>query len=126
MVPLHGAREAAALRDAGDVDQLACREESEGLADGEVVHVLDPELADGRHLRQVTELAGLGLVSFARLRAELDGRVAVAVGRAQPGHGVWARARTLTGIIVPSSWNSWVMPTLRPMSPMRSHGLITS
>jgi len=27
-------------------------------------------------------------------------------------------ATTLTGIIVPSAWNIWVIPTLRPISPM--------
>src|SRR5262245_35393173 len=32
-------------------------------------------------------------------------------------------ARTETATIVPSSWNTWVMPTFRPMSPIdiRSH-----
>ena len=27
-------------------------------------------------------------------------------------------ATTLTGIIVPSSWKTWVMPTLRPINPI--------
>ncbi len=31
-------------------------------------------------------------------------------------------ATTLTGIMVPSAWKTWVMPTLRPINPMLMSG----
>ncbi len=86
------AGEALALGDAGHVDQVARLEQvadREDLADRHVIDAVDPELADGGDLGQVLELAGLRLVQpLGDLRADLDGRVAVALGGAQLRDGV--------------------------------------
>jgi hypothetical protein len=61
---LDGPGEAAALRCADDVDDVAGREDVRDrqlLADAEVVDRLDAELAQGLRPRQVLELAGDGL-----------------------------------------------------------------
>ena len=84
------------LLDAGHVDDVAGGEEGhvELLADrvGGVAVALEPELANDGELGQVLELADLGLGELARLLdAELDGGVAVALGR--PEHGSRYSAR---------------------------------
>ena len=81
---------------------------------------------DRRDLGQVLELARLGLGQLARLVGpELHGGVAVAIGGPQAGDGVRLDLQDETATIVPSSWKTWVMPTLRPINPM-SDRLITS
>ena len=94
VVALDHTGEALALRDAGHVDQVAVGEdvaECDLLADLVGAQVVDAELAERAELRQVLELAGLRLRQLAaleRVGAELDGGVAVALGRAQPGHRI--------------------------------------
>src|SRR3954447_168268 len=93
VVALDRALEALALRDAGDLDPLARLEglDGHGLADLQLAGLV-AELDDVLHRRrvglaQVAEL-GLGEVLLAgRAERELDGLVAVAVERADPGHG---------------------------------------
>src|SRR3954467_3209816 len=96
VVALDRALEAFALRDAGDLDRLAGLEglDRDGLADGQLARLV-AELHDVLHRRrvrlaQVAEL-GLGEVLLARgAERELDGLVAVAVERADPGDGTRA------------------------------------
>src|SRR3954451_3750591 len=93
VVALDGALEALALRGAGDLELLAGLEglDRHGLADGQLAGLV-AELDDVLHRRgvglaQVAELA-LGEVLLAhRAERELDGLVAVAVERADAGHG---------------------------------------
>src|SRR3954449_5740790 len=93
VVALHGALEALALGGPGDLDLLAGLErlDRHGLADGQLAGLV-AELDDVLHRRrvglaQVAELA-LGEVLLAhRAERELDGLVAVAVERADAGHG---------------------------------------
>src|SRR3954449_6206019 len=96
VVALDGALEALALRDAGDLDLVAGLEglDRDGLPDGQLARLV-AELHDVLHRRrvrlaQVAEL-GLGEVLLARgAERELDGLVAVAVERADPGDGTRA------------------------------------
>src|SRR3954467_11210972 len=90
-VGLDRAREALALRDARHVDFFAVSEERhvERLPDAVVGYVVEPKLARVLDRRQALELAGARLGQAPCLtRAELDGRVAVALGRAERGHRV--------------------------------------
>src|SRR4051812_36951822 len=96
VVALDRALEALALRDAGDLDLLAGLEglDRDGLTDGQLAGLV-AELDDVLHRRrvglaQMPEL-GLGDVLLAyRAERELDGLVAVAVERADPGDGTRA------------------------------------
>src|SRR3954469_13466086 len=92
VVALDGALEALALRGPGDLHLVAGLErlDRHGVADGQLAGLV-AELDDVLHRRgvglaQVAELA-LGQVLLAdRAERELDGLVAVAVERADPGH----------------------------------------
>src|SRR3954463_13848055 len=96
VVALDRPLEALALRDAGDLDLLAGLEglDRDGLADGQLAGLV-AELDDVLHRRrvrlaQVAEL-GLGDVLLAHgAERELDGLVAVAVERPDPGDGTRA------------------------------------
>ena len=122
VVALDRSGEALALRDAADIDYLALFEERhvERLADLVLGDVVEPELARVLDPRQVLQLAQARLGQLlGRARAELDGAVAVALGRAQrrSPYSVRPRPRTREPI-PPSAVKIEVMPTLRPMSPI--------
>src|SRR4051794_39707022 len=93
VVALDRALEALALRDAGDLDLLAGLErlDRDGLPDGQLAGLV-AELDHVLHRRRVglAEVAELGLAQVLlarRAERELDGLVAVAVERADAGHG---------------------------------------
>src|ERR1019366_4738071 len=92
VVALDVAGKALALRNAGDVDQVAFGEQvdqADLLADRVAVKTVDPELANLGDLGQVLELARLGLGQPpAGLRAELNRGIPVALGCSQPGDRV--------------------------------------
>src|SRR3954454_25355199 len=97
VVALDGALEALALRDAGDLDLVAGLEglDRDGLPDGELAGLVT-ELDEVLHRRRVglAQVAELGLrevLLARRAERELDGLVAVAVERADPGHRTGAR-----------------------------------
>jgi hypothetical protein len=94
VVALDRTCEALALRDAGHVDLVPVGKdvaERDLLTDFVAGQVVDAELAEGADLGQILELARDGLRELAlgaHVGAELDGGVAVTLGRAQAGHGV--------------------------------------
>ena len=127
VVALDLAGEALALRDAGDVDEVALVEEvadRERLADLVAVDAVEAELADRRQelgaFGRSLSWPASGLRQLLRLVASRAGRPCSrrdrAVRRRVTVFG--SMARTLTATIVPSPWNTCVMPTLRPISPI--------
>ena len=121
VVALHRAGEALALADAGDVDPLAGTEHvgADHLADLEAGEVVDPQLGEVALRRRVglLEVPELGLreaLGLGVAERELDGRVAVALGRLElddaAGPGFDHRHRDDAVLVVPDLGHAELAP----------------